>query len=320
MNDEFSQPVDDGSGVASSGFVACAVKELPDHMLVPAAQTAKAINPANEPPRRRLVKLLAKLLNLDPSDEAVEALVTPEAISVLTTKWWGAKGVHRTVSFIEKTVPELQQKILHYMNLWNARGNVNIVYALFGGTNWQEADVRISRGSGGYYSYLGTDTAHVQTSQQTMNLEAFVLKTPESEYNRVIPHETFHDCGGPHEHMRKALVERLNKAATIQYFSRTQGWSAQEVMQQVLTPLDEESLMGTPADQDSVMCYQIPAECTNDGQPIRGGNGINETDYAFAAKIYPGSVTPPPPPPPAGTRKVVFSVTGDNLVYTVQAS
>ena len=35
------------------------------------------------------------------------------------------------------------------------------------------------------------------------------------------------------------------------------------------------------------MCYQLPGAITTDGQPIRGGTDINQTDYDFAASIYP---------------------------------
>ncbi len=59
------------------------------------------------------------------------------------------------------------------------------------------------------------------------------------------------------------------------------------VDQQVLTPLDERSIMLTPTDQDSIMCYQLPGSITIDGRPIRGGLDINPTDYAFAGRIYP---------------------------------
>jgi hypothetical protein len=45
--------------------------------------------------------------------------------------------------------------------------------------------------------------------------------------------------------------------------------------------------MGTPADQDSIMCYQLPGSITKDGQPIKGGTDIDKTDFAFCGKIYP---------------------------------
>jgi hypothetical protein len=102
--------------------------------------------------------------------------------------------------------------------------------------------------------------------------------------NGVVVHNSL---GYPHEHMRKDLVARIDPQKAIRWFAQTQGWDQQTVQQQVLTPLDESSLMATPADEDSIMCYQLPASITNDGRPIRGGNDINESDYAFAAKIYP---------------------------------
>jgi hypothetical protein len=72
-----------------------------------------------------------------------------------------------------------------------------------------------------------------------------------------------------------------------EYFLRTQGWDKQTVDQQVLTPLDERSIMGTPADQTSIMCYQLPGSITRDGQSILGGVEINQTDYGFVGLIYP---------------------------------
>jgi hypothetical protein len=56
---------------------------------------------------------------------------------------------------------------------------------------------------------------------------------------------------------------------------------------QVLTPLDQNSIIGTPADQDSIMCYQLPGSITRDGDPISGGTDINATDAAFCARLYP---------------------------------
>jgi hypothetical protein len=82
-------------------------------------------------------------------------------------------------------------------------------------------------------------------------------------------------------------VARIDPQKAYEYFLRTQGWDKQTVDQQVLTSLDESSLMGTPVDQDSIMCYQLPGSITTNGQPIRGGTDINQTDYGFAGRIYP---------------------------------
>ena len=120
-----------------------------------------------------------------------------------------------------------------------------------------------------------------------MNLEAFTMQTPESEFHRVVRHETGHTLGFPHEHMRQALVAADRSGEGDRLLRRTQGWTEQEVRQQVLTPLEESSLLGTTPDPNSIMCYQIPGSITKDGKPILGGPDIDASDFAFAAKIYP---------------------------------
>src|SRR5437660_183658 len=88
--------------------------------------------------------------------------------------------------------------------------------------------------------------------------------------------------------MRRELVDRIDPEKAIEYFGETQGWSPEEVRQQVLTPLEESSLLGTAhSDPNSIMCYQIPGTITKDGQPIPGGLDIDEFDYEFMAGIYP---------------------------------
>ena len=115
-----------------------------------------------------------------------------------------------------------------------------------------------------------------------------------SEYHRVIRHETGHTLGFPHEHMRKQLVDKIDPAKAIAFFMRTQGWTEAEVRAQVLTPLEESSLMGTPnADPKSIMCYQIPGEITKDGKPIVGGLDIDPSDFTFAGQIYPKKTSAP---------------------------
>ncbi|WP_448639705.1 hypothetical protein [Geodermatophilus sp. URMC 63] len=120
-----------------------------------------------------------------------------------------------------------------------------------------------------------------------MNLQGFTMSTDEKEYRRVVRHEAGHTLGFPHEHMRQALVERIDRQKAYEYFWRTQGWSKEMVDQQVLTPLDPTKIMGTEPDQDSIMCYRLPGEITKDGQPIRGGADINTMDGNAVAIIYP---------------------------------
>jgi len=247
----------------------CTPKFLPTSLQVRAAQTATDINPVNAPG-----------LGFMLTDAALAALVSePLHIAVLTAKYWGMAKRRLTVSFVETTPADLRTHIISHLNAWSC----GIQFVATSGTG----QVRISRGGGGYWSYLGTDILHIAASRQTMNLQGFTMSTRDAEFTRVIRHEAGHTLGFPHEHMRREIVARIDRQKAYDYFRRTQGWSPTMVDQQVLTPLDERSIFGTAADQTSIMCYQLPGLITKDGRPILGGTNINATDRAFARRIYP---------------------------------
>ena len=255
----------------------CTPRRLPEDLLVAAAKTAVDVNPLNHPPVQRLTRLMP------------DFVPTPERIAVVTTKYWGVGGVRLGVRFLDDAPKDLRRRILQHMNAWGAFANVK--FAETRGT----AQVRIAREGGeqgGYWSYLGTDILHIPRDQPTMNLEAFTMSVPEKEYHRVVRHETGHTLGFPHEHMRKALVDKIDPQKAIEFFMQTQGWSEAEVRAQVLTPLEESSLRGTKPDPRSIMCYQIPGTLTKDGKPILGGTDIDRLDGDFAGRIYPKKPAP----------------------------
>jgi hypothetical protein len=244
-------------------MLTCTPKKLPAHLLIPAAEHATHINPVNAP--------------------APGVVEHPERIAMLTSKYWGPASRRLTVSFLEKPSYRLRILILRHMNAWRNGGtNVRFVYTT--GTG----DVRVTTQTpDGYWSYLGTDIHMIPQDQPTMCLQEFTANTPDSEYRRVVRHETGHTLGFVHEHMRKELVARIDRQKAYAYFARYDGWDASTVDAQVLTALDDRSLMATPPDQTSIMCYQLPGSITTDGQPIIGGTDINPTDQQFANKVYP---------------------------------
>ena len=265
---------DSGShGAWASRDLACAIRVLPKRLWSKAAETAIKINPVNAP--------LAAPFGVT-SELSVARLV------VVTGKYWGSVSRRLTVSFMEATPSDLRARIIQHMNGWERTVGISFV------PTSNTGQVRISRGAGGYWSYLGTDILHVPSDEPTMNLEAFTMGMPESEYKRVVTHETGHTLGFPHEHMRRALVSQIDPAKAYPYFLTTQGWDKQTVDEQVLTPLEERTIFGTPPDQDSIMCYQLPGTITYDDQPIRGGKDINARDYVFAGEIYPKPPSPVP--------------------------
>ncbi len=250
----------------------CRPRSLPRDLWIQAARHATEENPANHPALDRLANVFKEAL-------------THEFIAAVTTKYWRSGAVRLSVQFLDNPQAALRAKIISNMNAWGTRANVR-----FSETHGQ-GQVRIARQSGddgGYWSYVGTDILQIPADQPTMNLERFSLETSESEFHRVVRHETGHTMGFPHEHMRRELVAKIDPDKALAYFMETQGWSEAEVRAQVLTPIEESSLIGTPnADGRSIMCYQIPGTITRDGQAIVGGLDIDEQDYAFAAKLYP---------------------------------
>jgi astacin (peptidase family M12A) len=263
-----------------TSFLTCTPKQLPRELLEAAAETAVRINPVNHPRLDRLASLRSGVAP------------TRMEIAIMTSAYWGTGGVHLTVGFLDNPESALRTRILLHMNAWAKKANVKFVYTT------GHADVRISRvggKDGGYWSYVGTDIKHIAAKEATMNLEAFTMKTSESEFHRVVRHETGHTLGSPHEHMRRELVDLIDPAKAIAFFGQTQGWTPDEVRQQVLTPIEESSIRGTPhADPKSIMCYQIPGSITKNGQPILGGKDIDKLDYEFMAVVYPKPVARKP--------------------------
>jgi hypothetical protein len=258
-------------------IITCTPKSLSPQRLVQAARTAVSINPLNRPHVHRLAAMMGT-----PVPDKMR-------IAVVTSKYWGPQGVRLSVGFLDTSVAALRSRILQHMNAWSSR--LNVAFALTNSAD--DADVRIARTPGdGYWSYVGTDIRHIGRGQPTMNLDSFTMLTPEPEYHRAVRHETGHTLGCPHEHMRRALVNKIDPAKAIAYFGRTQRWTPDEVRAQVLTPIEEAKLLGTAfADEHSIMCYQIPGEVTKDGRPIVGGADIDQADFDFMAGVYPKPAT-----------------------------
>lgn len=258
----------DGHGAHDHADPGCTLRSLPERLWTTAAQTATRLYPANSP-------YLSMLGALPPG------VMPAMRLAVLTTKYWGPKPRRMSVSFMDNPPADLRRRILEHMNAWSRTAAITFAETAGVGT------VRIARAADGYWSYLGSDVLHIPADRPTMNLQGFTMQTPEAEYRRVVRHETGHTMGFPHEHMRRELVARIDPQKAYDFFWRTYGWDRPTVDAQVLQALDDQSIMGTPSDQTSIMCYQLPGAITFDGLPIVGGLDINATDYAFAGKIYP---------------------------------
>jgi hypothetical protein len=245
--------------------------------MIEAARLALKMNPNNQPHS----VVVARALSGKPPH--------PARIAAVIEKKWRSTGVRLSVKFMDKPETALRKKILSHMNAWGKTANV--IFTETNGTG----QVRIARldtqADGGFWSYVGVEILAIPDNEPTLNLEGFTMSTIDSEFNRVVRHEAGHTLGFPHEHMRRELVDRIDEKKAIAHFGSTQGWSPQEVKEQVLTPIEESALLHTVhADPKSIMCYQIPGSITKSGKPILGGTDIDEIDAAFAASIYPKAI------------------------------
>jgi hypothetical protein len=251
---------------------ACILKQPPEHLRVQAARIAIDHNSANHPDQHIVAAI------------APAGGPTPTLIAMLTSKYWSPNGVQLTVGFLDNPPVALRTKILAHMNAWSKTANVAFRED---DSQRDSANVRITRALTGHWSYLGTDIKIIANGEATMNLQEFTMETPDSEFFRVVRHETGHTLGCPHEHLRKNLVDLIDERKAIAYYNRTQGWDADKVRREVLTPIDQATLTGTAEDEQSIMCYAIPAVLTTTGKPIAGGLDIDKTDYDFMALMYP---------------------------------
>jgi hypothetical protein len=262
----------------------CTPKSLPASKLAAAMRRAIEINPANAAEHRTVART------------PMGRRGGPRRIAVVVGRRWPASGVRLTVQFLDGPPADLRARILRHMNAWAKTANV--MFTETRGTG----KVRIARldsppEMAGYWSWLGTEILEIPADKPTLNLQGFTMKVSDAEFRRVVRHEAGHTLGFDHEHMRRDLVAKIDRAKAFAFFDREQGWTRREVEQQVLTPLADASIMGTAeSDPDSIMCYQIPGSITKDGKPIRGGRDINAKDFAFAASLYPKRLTASRPP------------------------
>ena len=120
-------------------LICCTPKSLPRRQWEIAARKALEINPANHPHST----LMARALAGGPPELARIALVIGSR--------WPAAGVRLTVGFLDNPPLDLRAKILSHMNARGRSANGQFTETA------TDPQVRIARGNGGYWSYLGTD-------------------------------------------------------------------------------------------------------------------------------------------------------------------
>ena len=232
----------------------CSVPLIPPDELDAAAANAVTVNPENRP---------------RPQDQPPNGTPKTEASKLLaasTTRFWGRGGVTLSVSFLDGGSQALRDRIVASMNGWSRFAKVRFVLTASGG------HVRITRSGNLYWSKLGTDILLAVHNEPTMALGGFTDATSDATLREVVEHETGHTLGFDHEHLRPEIVARIDRAKALVYFANTQGWDNPKIERNVLTPLVRTDYVFTmKPDEQSVMCYNLPASIMVDSVAVQGG-------------------------------------------------
>jgi hypothetical protein len=188
------------------------------------------------------------------------------------------------VWFMDPPKRSVADKCFGIMKEWEQYANINFAPA----ASQEDSDLRVAFVKGGSYSYLGTDNKNIAKSEHTMNFGWLTEKSEETEYRRVVLHETGHALGLSHEHQHPESRIPWDKDAVIAYYSQ-QGWTAAQTERQVLRGLDSNRTQYSKYDKHSIMEYPIPKELVTDPRFAVGWNTeLSQTDKDFIGQVYPG--------------------------------
>ena len=112
--------------------------------------------------------------------------------------------------------------------------------------------------------------------------------TPIREYQRVVRHEFGHALGMIHEHQNPAAAGQIpwDKPKVYEYYAQ-QGWTEEDVDQNIFDVYDEDTTNFTEFDPTSIMQYAIPDSLTIGTYSVGWNTALSELDRSFMAEQYP---------------------------------
>lgn len=257
---------------------------------VRAAQRAVAVNPENLP----------TMLPMRSNDMLVVGNHSRDlhaAGMILTGRKW-PNGATLRIAFIGGDA-RVNERIKDTALLWEKYVNLKLRFL----ENLEDAHIRIAQDKNdGSWSYLGTSNLEIPKNEPTMNYGWLEPDTSQTEYNRVVLHEFGHAFGMPHEHNHPRAGIPWDVEAVYAYYTSTQGWTREEVDQQLFARYEESQTQFSEFDKNSIMLYHIPNELTIGDYEVGWNTELSEGDIKFAEWQYPKDTPKPPEPLPARVK------------------
>jgi serralysin len=177
----------------------------------------------------------------------------------------------------------IKNQVLQFAQEWSKYANIG-----FKQSTLPSSDIRISFGSLGSWSLIGTDSRRVSPSEATMNFGDFDANSTMEEIRATVLHEFGHALGCIHEHQSPAAGIRWNTAAVYSYYGDPAiGWSKKQIKENVLDRYATGETTNSRFDSESIMLYPIPVAHTLDGFSSSFNAELSRLDKATIQSLYP---------------------------------
>lgn len=246
----------------------CTVMPLPEDRFVEAARRAIKENPKNAPIRRLPAELA-------PGGGG------PAELAVVTAKRWNP-GRTLKAKFMGG-LPRVRERLVPFAKEWEKHANVKLDFV----GDSAEAEVRIAFTNSGSWSYLGTDALVIDADRPTMNYGWLTPEGPDDEYSRVVLHEFGHALSCIHEHNHPEAGIPWDRESVYEYYATTQGWSREDVDQQVLNRYTASETNFSHYDRDSIMHYPVDNALTVGNFQVGWNRVLSQMDKDFIGLMYP---------------------------------
>jgi len=203
-------------------------------------------------------------------------------LALQANKFWGINPVIK-VGFMGGDA-EVKRRITKHAKVWMDHAGVELKFV---SDSRSKPEIRIAFDmNDGSWSYVGTECLSIRSSKPTMNYGWLERNTKDEEYSRTVLHEFGHALGCIHEHSIPSLKIPWNKKLVYAYYAQ-QGWTKEDVDQQVFDKYNGKLMNGSAVDKKSIMMYAIPPELTDGKYTVGWNNFLSPKDKKLIQKFYP---------------------------------